>query len=133
MYRFLEEFEEQAKRMVVFPKSFTERPSRKASQARFQDAGGKRRLRDRIREFLDGMKTWLRRFPSLYSVLRCLKQQIERPKKLAKKLAVLPQWDWLKGRSGVETVLIRYGLITHAELLRRNRPWQLKRIQERSR
>ncbi len=122
LYRFLNEFEAQAQQMPQrFPQTFADKYTAEASRARFQvkTSGTAVIIKaPRSEAFRTRIASWLRRYPTLFWNLREMRNQVVRIQRLLKACLA---WRPLYHLSGVEAVLVKYGLITQAELVRRQR------------
>jgi FkbM family methyltransferase len=125
-YRFLRTLQQQiARTPVVFPPTFASKFTFEASKARFLSEASRARFLSSTNNYSANMgrpiayviKKLLRKFPTLYSVLRSINGRIVKTTKSASyvRRSLLPR------HSPVETVLISYGLKTQAGILRKNR------------
>lgn len=108
--RFLRDLETKMEGMaIVFPETFALKYTFEASKARFEGC-----FAHASTGVMDSIKAVLRRIPILFPLLKGIKQGFIKVVAVVKSISP-------KRHSDVEAVLIRYGLESQAEILRRNR------------
>lgn len=129
--KFLRELQQQIERMPSnYPPTFTLKyPTFEMSKSRFKSCVLKKRAAvDRV-DSVSRIKQLLRLIPPLYLLLRWVRKIFN---KLFLKLGSIPKLRSTKEYTNVESILVKYGLKTHADLLRKNRIIQTGSCENRS-
>jgi len=129
--RFLRELEQRIEKMpILYPATFTSKyASFAASKSRFVTSSTDQSRVVNRTGIIDTVKQVLRQIPILYSLLRVMYLLPRKVRTGSKSISFVARLMFTRA-SGVEAVLIKYGLKNQANILRRNRVIQSQFIKK---